>query len=177
MESGEDERQGDDRRKGGNERRRIGNGSAEGEGEGVGGLVLHADSEMGNEAKEEMRDGRVVDISVEEEDDDDVEDGAEEDIDLDIDAIPASQEEGQKWWRREIEARFLRGDDEDFDYRVVDENEEFDDWDWEDRRVEEDWFEGEEPVWVRDEDPGGSTSEEGRAPIGELRGQTGVQDF
>lgn len=61
--------------------------------------------------------------------------------------------------------KFLRGEDEDFDYRAVDENEE---WDEVERREnEEKWFDEEEPEWVDDEEK----AAEGTG------GDTGIQDF
>jgi Coiled-coil domain containing protein 97-like, C-terminal len=56
----------------------------------------------------------------------------------------------------------LRGGDADFDYREVDENEEFDEV--EKREKEARWFDEEEPEW--DGEESGGTS-----------GETGVQDF
>ena len=81
------------------------------------------------------------------------------------DEVPASKEEGMERWRREMEMRFLRGGDEEFEYEKVDESEEFDGRE-EEREVEERWFEEESPRWV-----GGSEVEE------KFWGETGVQDF
>ena len=92
------------------------------------------------------------------------------------DRVPGSKEEGRKWWRREMELRFLRGGDEEFEYDMVDESEEFDDQAWEDRREEESWFDGEEPAWVRDRQDAVLTDDGGAMEKG-LTGQTGVQDF
>ncbi len=61
-----------------------------------------------------------------------------------------------------MRGRFVEGGDEEFEYRVVDEDEELDVL--ERREREECWFEDEEPGWV---DEGGK----GRG------GETGVQDF
>lgn len=59
--------------------------------------------------------------------------------------------------------RFLRGEDEEFEYKTVDESEE---WDVVERREsEERWFESETPEWVGDEEGRGTS------------GDTGVQDF
>lgn len=74
------------------------------------------------------------------------------------------REEGFERWKFEMTVRFLRGGDEEFDYRDVDENEEFDEL--ERRENEERWFDEEEPEWVEGEEGGGGTS-----------GETGVQDF
>lgn len=65
---------------------------------------------------------------------------------------------------------FLRGDDPDFDYKGVDESEEYDDRGVQEREEEERWFEKEEPSWVEESD-----EHAGRAEG--LRGQTGVQDY
>jgi len=73
------------------------------------------------------------------------------------DEVPASKEEGMERWRREMEMRFLKGEDAEFEYVAVDES-------------EEKWFEEEEPRWVAGSEGEGSTDKS-------LRGQTGVQDF
>lgn len=87
----------------------------------------------------------------------------------DRDEIPGSKEEGEKQWRWEMGLRFLRGDDSDFEYGAVDEDEELDDW----SETQERYFEEEEPEWVvGDDDAGGK--EDGER---ELKGETGVQDF
>ena len=97
-------------------------------------------------------------------------DGAGEILPETEDEVPGSKEEGMETWRREIETRFLKGGDTDFEYGAVDESEEFDDRGTEEREEEEKWFEEEEPRWVV------SPKEEG--PVGKsLQGQTGVQDF
>ena len=86
------------------------------------------------------------------------------------DEVPTSKEEGMERWRREIEMRFVKGEDAEFEYVVVDESEEFDDRSTEEREEEEKWFEEEEPKWVL-----GSEDEESMEKS--LQGQTGVQDF
>jgi len=73
-----------------------------------------------------------------------------------------SREEGMERWKFEMTVRFLRGGDEEFDYRDVDESEEFDEV--ERRESEERWFDEEEPEW-----DGGEK--------GVTDGETGVQDF
>lgn len=80
--------------------------------------------------------------------------------------IPTSKEEGEKMWRWEMGLRFMRGEDSDFDYKTVDENDEYDDWDEEQER----YFDEEEPEWLIDE--ASSENVQGR-----LHGETGVQDF
>jgi hypothetical protein len=80
------------------------------------------------------------------------------------DEIPQSKEEGFKRWKYEMEMRFLRGDDDDFDYDAVDKSEEFDD------RAEEERVELDE--YLADEEPGFAL-EDGQEP----QGETGIQDF
>ncbi|KAL3418896.1 coiled-coil domain-containing protein [Phlyctema vagabunda] len=81
------------------------------------------------------------------------------------DEVPQNKEEGFDRWKFEMTLRFLRGEDKDFDYHAIDQNEDFDAI--EHREEEEKWFEDEEPEWVGDE-------EEGKETIG---GETGIQDF
>ncbi|KAL9106618.1 MAG: hypothetical protein Q9227_008401 [Pyrenula ochraceoflavens] len=81
--------------------------------------------------------------------------------------VPRDKEEGRKRWEYEMRKRFVRGADGDFDYKRVDEGEEFDDWGEEERGALEEWLEGEEPRWV---------DEEGKEKR-ELEGETGIQDF
>jgi len=78
--------------------------------------------------------------------------------------VPQCKEEGESRWRWEMEMRFLRGDDDDFNYTEVDENEEWDDKASEERDRQEAYFKEEEPEWML---------EDGKA----VQGQTGVQDF
>lgn len=81
----------------------------------------------------------------------------------DPDEVPNSKEEGFERWKFEMTLRFLRGEDPDFDYKVVDESGECDEI--ERKEEEERWFEDEEPEWVE---------EEGVQTVG---GETGIQDF
>jgi hypothetical protein len=76
------------------------------------------------------------------------------------DEIPPTKEEAWERWKYEMEQRFLRGDDEDFDYKTVDESEEYDDLEEENRNKFEKYLEEESPRWEM-------TPE----------GETGVQDF
>ena len=87
------------------------------------------------------------------------------------DEIPANKEEGFQRWRWEMEMRFLRGADEDFDYSSVDGNEDFDDRAEEERQKEEQYFAAEEPEWMIDD----SHIFDGSKML--LQGETGVQDF
>ena len=75
-----------------------------------------------------------------------------------------TREEGTERWKFEMTLRFLNGGDEDFDYRDVDESEEFDEV--EKRENEERWFDQEEPEWDGEGEGNGATG-----------GETGVQDF
>lgn len=80
------------------------------------------------------------------------------------DEVPASKEEGNERWRKQTEMRFLRGDDEEFDYGPVDDGEEYDGPE-ESQEIEEKWFEEEQ---------------EGLAPEvqgSSLQGETGIQDY
>ncbi|CEJ60234.1 hypothetical protein PMG11_08816 [Penicillium brasilianum] len=84
----------------------------------------------------------------------------------DRDDIPASKEEGEKAWQWEMGLRFMRGDDPDFDYKTVDENDAYDDL----TEQQDEYFEDEEPEWVVGDDRG----EDAQA---KLQGETGIQDF
>lgn len=79
--------------------------------------------------------------------------------------LPESKEEGQKQWRRLMELRFLSGQDADFDYREIDDNEAWDDKTQEERDFEDAYFDKEEERWVLEES------------VEQLSGETGIQDF
>ena len=85
------------------------------------------------------------------------------------DEVPMTKEEGQKRWMWEMELRFLRGDDQDFEYVTVDESDQWDDWDAENRERLEEWLAAEEPEWVAKDGSKGAEME--------LKGETGIQDF
>jgi Coiled-coil domain containing protein (DUF2052) len=87
------------------------------------------------------------------------------------DEVPMDKEEGLERWKWEMEIRFVKGNDVDFDYKTVDENEEYDDRDFEQQEAEERYFADEEPEFV--------IGEEGikRSKSKELEGETGIQDF
>jgi len=87
------------------------------------------------------------------------------------DEVPGNREDGIQRWRKEMEIRFLRGDDADFDYATVDESEEYDDRSVEEREEEERWFEDEESAWTTVDGPKGDLDAKA------LVGQTGVQDY
>ncbi|PGH34867.1 hypothetical protein GX50_02317 [[Emmonsia] crescens] len=84
----------------------------------------------------------------------------------DQDEVPETKEEGAERWRWEMELRFLRGADHEFDYNAVDLNDEYDDWNEEQER----YFDDEEPEFMLDKDNEGHQKEE-------LKGETGIQDF
>ncbi|QSS53439.1 DUF2052 superfamily domain-containing protein [Histoplasma capsulatum var. duboisii H88] len=84
----------------------------------------------------------------------------------DQDEIPETKKEGAERWRWEMEMRFLRGADHEFDYNFVDQNEEYDDWNEEQER----YFDEEEPHFLLDGDDESHRKEE-------LKGETGIQDF
>ena len=87
------------------------------------------------------------------------------------DEVPANKDEGYSRWKWEMEARFVRGDDDDFDYKAVDESEEFDDHILEEREAADRYFDGEQPKFVKGEEAASRTKSQ------ELTGETGVQDF
>ncbi|KAL8643982.1 MAG: hypothetical protein Q9226_007999 [Calogaya cf. arnoldii] len=80
------------------------------------------------------------------------------------DEVPASKEDGEQRWKEQVELRFLRGEDADFDYTKVDENDQFDAPE-EARDIQDQWFEEEEEAFNA-----------GALSSG-LEGQTGIQDF
>ena len=83
----------------------------------------------------------------------------------DRDEVPASKEEGERMWRWEMTIRFLRGYDTDFDYKAVDENDEYDDL----NEAQGRYFDDEEPEWMVEGEGGDMQSR--------LQGETGIQDF
>jgi hypothetical protein len=80
------------------------------------------------------------------------------------DEVPQSKKEGFKRWKYEMEMRFLKGDDDDFDYNAVDKSEAFDD------KAEEERMEMDE--YLADEEPSFAL-EAGQQP----QGETGIQDY
>ncbi|KAJ6185827.1 hypothetical protein N7519_007128 [Penicillium mononematosum] len=84
----------------------------------------------------------------------------------DRDEIPPNKEEGERLWRWEMGLRFMQGNDTDFDYKTVDENDDYDDHTDE----QDQYFEDEEPEWVVD----GTCGDDARP---NLQGETGIQDF
>ncbi|CAP60841.1 uncharacterized protein PODANS_1_21113 [Podospora anserina S mat+] len=84
---------------------------------------------------------------------------------------PETKEEGEERWRGFLRDRFVRGEDEDFEYDEVDDRDELDEL--ERREREEEWIEGGEPGWADSEGEGEGGGRVGRV----LTGETGVQDF
>ncbi|KAI5287102.1 hypothetical protein KEM54_006242 [Ascosphaera aggregata] len=87
----------------------------------------------------------------------------------DRDDVPVTKEEGFSRWRWEMEMRFVKGADYDFDYMTVDQDEALDEYNWNDR--EERYYDEEEPGWVTDTDEHGNKMER------VLKGETGIQDY
>ncbi|KAK1830238.1 coiled-coil domain-containing protein 97 [Podospora conica] len=102
---------------------------------------------------------------------------------------PETKTEGQAQWTHFLRERFVRGGDEEFEYAVVDGDEELDVVERVER--EEAWFDEESPGWDlgEEEDGGGDgdvdmdregdgdAAKEARRKEKELQGETGVQDF
>ena len=84
--------------------------------------------------------------------------------------IPDSKEDALRQWQQAMSARFLDGQDNDFDYKIVDDDPEWDDHEEEERRRMEDWFDDEEPSWGT---PGSGDEQAEKV----LTGETGVQDY
>lgn len=74
-----------------------------------------------------------------------------------------TREAAWKRWKHEMVLRFIMGKDDQFDYKIVDLIEDYDDIEEESRNQEEQYFGDEQPHWGVD----------GQSRIGE----TGVQDF
>ena len=89
----------------------------------------------------------------------------------DKEEVPTTKEEGYNRWKWEMEARFIRGDDIDFDYKTVDENDAYDDHATEQREAEDRYFDEQSPDFVTGDDAAHKTKSQ------ELQGETGIQDF
>jgi len=87
------------------------------------------------------------------------------------DERPANKAEGLARWRWEMETRFLRGADDDFEYDTVDNNPDYDDRAIEEQDAADRYFDEQEPEFVEGEE--GVTKSQSK----ELQGETGVQDF
>ncbi|KAF4119911.1 Coiled-coil domain containing protein (DUF2052) [Geosmithia morbida] len=79
-----------------------------------------------------------------------------------VDVTPADREEGIQLWRDFLEYRFVRGQDEDFDYAIVDGDHDLDSLERQDEQ--DSWFDDQEPGWASDTEH-------------QVHGETGVQDF
>lgn len=89
-------------------------------------------------------------------------DGSITGVEQDVDEPPRGKEAGWEQWKDVMSSRFVRGDDEDFDYATVDGNEDFGDRDEEERIKLDEYLEGEEARFVGEGTP---------------KGETGVQDY
>ncbi|KAI8953312.1 coiled-coil domain-containing protein-domain-containing protein [Xylaria longipes] len=99
--------------------------------------------------------------------------------DLEKRSAPQTAEEGRARWDEFLWLRFVAGRDEDFNYRIVDEDDEYDALE---RREQEDaWFDNEEPGWIGESEDDDKTGPgRGWKKMGverPLTGETGVQDF
>ncbi|KAL1296703.1 hypothetical protein AAFC00_000178 [Neodothiora populina] len=84
-------------------------------------------------------------------------------VEQDEEDRPKDRQQGLDKWRYAMEQRFLRGQDHDFDYGQVDGNDEYDDWEEETRRRQDDYFDQEAAEFVGEEIS--------------RTGETGIQDF
>lgn len=82
------------------------------------------------------------------------------------DEVPLSKEEGREWWVDEMTQRFLRGEDNDFEYGDVDGKEVYDGPEVE-RDIQDRYFDEMESDW--------DTDGEGKEKV--LQGETGIQDY
>lgn len=76
-----------------------------------------------------------------------------------------TKEEGRELWNEFLAERFVRGDDPDFDYTRIDEDESLDAMERQD--AEDAWFDDEEPAWASSDE----------SNVTKPCGETGVQDF
>ena len=122
-------------------------------------------------------------------------------LETELSAPAATRDEGRERWRAFLRDRFVHGGDDEFDYRAVDENDEYDVLERKD--LEDAWFDDEDPGWAteetddgrpsssarasglgdrngkdEDQDMDGDTRERPRSPVDRiLQGETGIQDF
>ncbi|OAK93973.1 hypothetical protein IQ06DRAFT_235113 [Phaeosphaeriaceae sp. SRC1lsM3a] len=87
-------------------------------------------------------------------------------LEEDKDDIPMTKEEGHAWWTDVMTQRFLRGADDDFEYKNVDGNAKYDHPELE-RDLQDAWFD----TMESDFDSDG----EGKEKV--LTGETGIQDY
>ncbi|KPI42210.1 uncharacterized protein AB675_9701 [Cyphellophora attinorum] len=89
------------------------------------------------------------------------------------DEVPSNKEEGYARWKWEMEARFLRGGDDDFDYGTVDNNEAYDDKALEEQELQQSYFDDEDPEFV----VGADGAKRTKSQEAKLEGETGIQDY
>ncbi|KXL47091.1 hypothetical protein M433DRAFT_133663 [Acidomyces richmondensis BFW] len=89
-------------------------------------------------------------------------DGSIIEVEVDEDDRVQTREDGVARWKDVMGQRFMRGDDKDFDYKAVDENDMYDDHAEEDRYHLERYLDGQDEEFVGDGSP---------------KGETGIQDF
>jgi hypothetical protein len=89
-------------------------------------------------------------------------DGSITAVEQDEEDRPQGRDDGWERWKDVMGLRFMKGDDVDFDYASVDENDEYDDRAEEDQRQLEEYLDGEHESFVGD---------------GKPTGQTGIQDY
>ncbi|KAF2023499.1 hypothetical protein EK21DRAFT_80741 [Setomelanomma holmii] len=87
-------------------------------------------------------------------------------LEEDKDDVPMTKDEGRAWWVDEMTQRFLRGGDDDFEYKNVDVNAKYDPPEQE-RDLQDAWFESMESDFDSDG--------EGKEKV--LTGETGIQDY
>lgn len=90
-------------------------------------------------------------------------------LDAELGPPARTRAEGRAQWEAFLRDRFIRGEDDDFEYARVDDDDEYDVL--ERREREEAWFDAEDPGWVASD----STADSGEEKV--LKGETGVQDF
>ena len=97
-------------------------------------------------------------------------------------ALPAKTKDGgREQWEAYLRDRFIRGEDDDFEYSRIDNDDEFDVLERQDE--EEAWFDADDPSWATDDAdssrPGSSDQDKAKkGPIERiLNGETGIQDF
>lgn len=83
-------------------------------------------------------------------------------VEQDEEDRPQNKQEGLDKWKVVMEQRFLRGEDQEFEYDEVDGNDEYNDWEEETRKWQDEHFDGEEAEFIGE---GGNS------------GETGIQDF
>ncbi|KAI0390479.1 coiled-coil domain-containing protein-domain-containing protein [Xylariaceae sp. FL0594] len=97
----------------------------------------------------------------------------------DLGSAPHTAEEGRSRWDEFLRRRFVAGRDEDFDYRDVDEDDEYDALERQEQELA--WFENEEPSWADESDGDGDDDDDdddgGGGAEKILTGETGIQDF